>query len=196
MDHKLDPQNEIRLIRQAQAGDAPAFGILYDSYIKKIYNFIYYKTFNKELAEDITSQAFLKAWKNIRQFKEGSFQAWLYSIARNAVTDHYRSCHETLNIDDCWDLSERPDWESLLDNNLKLESIKKAMSELKPAERELIMMRLWLDLSFKEIAEQLGKSEGAVKMSFGRTIVRLKSQVPLALIILFPALINIWKKTN
>jgi len=196
MNHKLDLQTEISLLNQAQAGDAQAFGVLYDAYIKKIYDFIYYKTFHRDTAEDITSQTFLKAWKNIRQFKEGSFSAWLYSIARNSVTDHYRSFRETSNIEDCWDLSDREDWESLLDNDLKLESIKQAMAGLKSADRELIVMRLWLDLSFKEISEQLGKSEGAVKMSFGRAITRLKTQVPLALIILFPAFLNIWKKTN
>jgi DNA-directed RNA polymerase specialized sigma24 family protein len=67
------------------------------------------------------------------------------------------------------------------------------MSSLKASDRELIIMRLWLDMSFKDIAEQMGKTEGAVKMSFGRALISLKNKIPLALIILWPELIKIWK---
>jgi RNA polymerase sigma-70 factor (ECF subfamily) len=193
MTKELNKTNNLVLIEQAQAGQAEAFGKLYDFYIKKIYDFVYYKTLHKNTAEDIVSEVFLKAWKNINQFKDGSFSAWLYAIARNAVIDNYRKQQDLIDIDDCWDLSDGQDFLTKIDSGLKIEKIKQAMSELKSSDRELVIMRLWLDMSFKDIAEQLGKTEGAVKMSFGRALVSLKNKIPLALIILWPELIKIWK---
>jgi len=192
----LDRQQEADWVELAQAGSAAAFGLLYDAYIKKIYDFIYYKTMHRDTAEDVTSEVFMKAWKNISQFQGGSFSAWLYTIARHAVIDHYRRHRDTVDIEDCWDLAAADDFWERLDQNLKMADLRQAMTELKSQDREIIIMRLWLDLSFKEIAEQLGKQEGAVKMSFGRALSRLKEKTPLALIMLGPEIINIWTKTN
>ncbi|MFZ2310227.1 MAG: sigma-70 family RNA polymerase sigma factor [Patescibacteria group bacterium] len=193
MTQEKNQTSDLILIREAQAGQSEAFGKIYDLYIKKIYDFIYYKTLHKNTAEDIVSEVFLKAWKNINQFKDGSFSAWLYAIARNAIIDNYRKQQDLIDIDDCWDLADGQDFLNKIDENLKIEKIKQAMSSLKASDRELIIMRLWLDMSFKDIAEQTGKTEGAVKMSFGRALVSLKNKIPLALIILWPELIKIWK---
>jgi RNA polymerase sigma-70 factor (ECF subfamily) len=193
MTSELNKINDLVLVRQAQAGQSESFGLLYDAYIKKIHDFVYYKTLHKNTTEDIVSEVFLKAWKNIKQFQDGNFSAWLYSIARNAVIDNYRKQTNLINIDDCWDLADGQDFMAKIDSNLKIEKIKEAMSGLKAFDRELIIMRLWLDMSFKDIAEQTGKTEGAVKMSFGRALVGLKNKIPLALIILWPELIKIWK---
>jgi RNA polymerase sigma-70 factor (ECF subfamily) len=193
MTQEKNQTSDLILIRQAQAGQSEAFGKIYDLYIKKIYDFIYYKTLHKSTAEDIVSEVFLKAWKNINQFKDGSFSAWLYTIARNAIIDNYRKQQDLIDIDDCWDLADGQDFLTKIDGNLKIEKIKQAMSSLKASDRELVIMRLWLDMSFKDIAEQTGKTEGAVKMSFSRALISLKNKIPLALIILWPELIKIWK---
>lgn len=193
MTQEKNQTSDLILIRQAQAGQSEAFGKIYDLYIKKIYDFVYYKTLHKNTAEDIVSEVFLKAWKNINQFKDGSFSAWLYTIARNAIIDNYRKQQDLIDIDDCWDLADGQDFLTKIDSDLKVEKIKQAMSSLKASDRELVIMRLWLDMSFKDIAEQLGKTEGAVKMSFGRALINLKGKIPLALIILWPELIKIWK---
>lgn len=193
MTQNSNQSQDLDLVKSIQNGNVSDFGVLYDSYIRKIYDFIYYKTLNKELAEDICSEVFVKALKNIRQFTDGSFCAWLYAIARNAVSDHYRRNVDIADIEDCWDLSDGEDFLGLIDSNLKVEAIKKAMFDLKIQERELLIMRLWLDLPFKEIAQQLNKTEGAVKMSFNRALINLKNKVPLAIFILWPELIKIWK---
>lgn len=193
MTQNSNQTNDLNLVKSIQNGNVSDFGSLYDCYIKKIYDFIYYKTLNKEVAEDICSEVFMKALKNINQFTEGSFGAWLYAIARNAVIDHYRRNVDVSDIEDCWDLSDGEDFLGLIDSNLKVEAIKKAMFDLRIEERELLIMRLWLDLPFKEMAQQLNKTEGAVKMSFNRALINLKNKVPLAIFILWPELIKIWK---
>ena len=184
MAKNLESFSELDLVKQAQSGNSTAFGQLYDGHIKKIYDFIYFKTMNKDTAEDITSEVFLKAWRKISQFQGEYFSAWLYSIARNAVIDHYRSQKNVLDIDDFWDLAGHEDVLSDLDNRLKAEKIKQSMKHLSARDRELIIMRLWQDLSFREIAERLGQNEGTAKVAFGRAIARLKEKVPLPIFIL------------
>jgi len=192
----ISEQADILIISAAKSGDAHAFGKLYDAYIKKIYDFIYYKTLNKEVAEDITSTVFMKAWKNIKQFSSGSFSAWLYAIARNATSDYYRSLQNNLDIDDCWDLADKTNFLEKIDVDLKIDNIKEAMQSLKSLDREIIIMRFWLGLSFKEIAEQLGRQEGAIKMSLSRALNNLRKQLPLLTLIFWPELINICKKIS
>src|SRR5574344_149811 len=148
----LNHEEELNLVLKARLGDNNAFAALYNDNIKKIYNFIYFKTLNKELAEDLTSQVFLKALKNISSFKHDNFSAWLYTIARRTVVDYYRSNKETKNIEDCWDLAGDVNLTDIAHDNLNLEKIKEAIQFLSASDRELLIMRLWLDLSFKEIA--------------------------------------------
>ena len=187
----LESNYELDLICAAKNGNQSAFGQLYDVYVKKIYDFIYYKTMHRDSAEDITSEVFMKAWKNISQFQGDSLAAWLYSISRNAVIDHYRRQKTTIDIEDCWDLSSESNLLDKTDQSLKMAVIRGALKELSPKEREIIIMRLWLDLSFKEISERLEKQEGAIKMAFKRALVKLKSKVPLAIFMAWPSLLII-----
>lgn len=189
-------QEILHLAQLAKSGDTPAFGQLYDMFVRKIYDFVYYKTLNKEVAEDLVSTIFTKAWKKIDQFNSESFPAWLYAIGRRVIVDHFREAHYNLDIDDCWDLADDHDFLKTIDSHLQIDTIKLAMKDLKSVDREIIMLRFWQDLSFKEIADRLGKQEGAVKMSLSRTLQSLRLKVPVAFIILGPNIINIWKKIN
>jgi len=189
----LDTTKEVDFIKSAQNGDSDAFAVLYDAYISQIYKFIYYKTLHQETAEDITADVFIKAWRKLSQFRDGSFIAWLYTIARNAVIDYYRRNREHKNIEDCWDLKDESDFLAMIDQGLNLEKMKAALKFLKSEDREILIMRFWQELSFVEIAERLNKKEGAVKMSCVRALERLRTKMPLALFILLPKLINLWK---
>jgi len=190
------PQSDLDLLQQAKTGDGEAFGKLYDIYIKPIYDFIFYKTLIKETAEDITSTVFTKAWQKIGQFKGESVAAWLYAISRNAVADYYRREKNNLNIEDFWDLANTDNFLEKVDLGLTFREIKKAMQSLSAREREIIIMRFWLDMSFKEIAASLEKQEGAVKMALKRSLQSIKNKIPLALIILGPNIINICQSKN
>lgn len=180
-------QEEYALIQACQSGETHQFGKLYDRYIRRVYDFIYYKTLHKETAEDLTSQAFIKALKNIHQYKpeKGAFSAWLFGIARNLVTDHYRSLRPAQDIEDAWDVSSPEDVERDAHARLQLAEVQAYLAELKPEQREVVMMRVWSGLSYQEIADALGKSEAACKMLFSRTIKELRKVMPLALFLLF-----------
>ncbi len=176
----------ISIIENCQKGRAEKFAYIYDAFIEKIYKFIYYKTGHRETAEDLTSQTFFKALEKIDTFKiHDNFSAWLYRIARNLVIDYYRTKKNNNDIDDVWDLSSKEDLELDIDNKNKILEIKKYLQNLKVEQREIVIMRVWEGLTYKEIADILGKNVGGVKMIFSRTISKLRKEMPLALFIAF-----------
>jgi RNA polymerase sigma-70 factor (ECF subfamily) len=182
-------ENEFALIEKARQGDREAFGELYDFYVRRIYDFVYYRVGSKEMTEDLTSDIFFKAMAKINSFnpeqKNSSFGAWLYRIARNCVIDHYRSHRSTVSFED--------DENDLSDNGLLVEDLKqrddrrvilKYLDILKPEQKELLLLRIWDERSYKEIALITGKSEASLKMAFGRTIKILRQKMPADLLLL------------
>ena len=101
-------EDEQKLVKQAQDGGVEAFGLLYDHYLPRIYRFVLLKVSHREDAEDLSHQAFLKAWENIEQydFRGYSFGSWLYRIARNVTIDYYRSAKTEVSTDNIADLIE------------------------------------------------------------------------------------------
>lgn len=184
---------ESEIISKIQSGNTAAFGSLYDKYIKKIYDFIYYKTMHKETAEDLTSQVFIKALKKIDTFNEqkGTFQAWLYQIARNTVIDHYRQQKTMVDIEDVWGLADKSNMEIDVANKHLLEQVEVALAGFTTEQREIVILRVWQGLSYKEIAEVIGKSENSCKVTFSRTIKKLKNSGDFLAVLLF--FINIVK---
>jgi RNA polymerase sigma-70 factor (ECF subfamily) len=170
----------------AEKADEKLFARAYDTYAERIYQFIYYKTYHRETAEDLTSHTFLKAFENLNRFDpaRGSMSAWLYQIARNLVIDHYRSRKSTLSVHDIWDLASAEDVEVDVENKVRLEQIQSVIKDLPPEQREIIIMRVWQELPYKEIALIMGKSEASLKMMYSRTIARLKEHVALVFVVI------------
>ncbi len=183
----MDKLKEQELIKKCQEEDLDNFGLLYDAYIEKIFNFIYYRTSSQEVAEDLTSQTFFKALKNISKFQGQYFSAWLFRIARNTVIDHYRTSRPVEDIDNFTDLKAFKDLEKETDDKELLSEVKKALEFLKPEQKEIVIMRVWDELSYKEIAEITGKSEANCKMIFSRVVNSLRHKVsfPAILFLLF-----------
>lgn len=175
---------ESDIISRCQAGDSQAFGLLYDQYIKKIYDFIYYKTWHKETAEDLTSQTFFKALNKIKGFdiQKGTFQAWIYQIARNTVIDHYRSNKQEVNIEDVWNLSDNQNIETDLDTASKLEQVKQYLEKFKPQQREIIILRLWENKTYEEIATITGLTVVNCKVTFSRVMSKLREDMALVIV--------------
>lgn len=178
---------DVEYATASQGGDRAAFGALYDRYIERVYRFVYYKTFDKEVSEDIVSQVFIKAYERIGSFdaKKGNFSQWIYSIARNAVIDHFRVAKRTVPIEDIFDLGEDERTEAKIDARDLLKKVESYLSKLSPRQREIVTLRVWEEMPYRDIAEIVGGSEDSVKMMFSRTIRELREKLgPAALVAL------------
>jgi RNA polymerase sigma-70 factor, ECF subfamily len=180
-------QNDASLLKRAKEGSSEAFGSLYDAYSPKIYNYIFYRIRDKEVAEDLTSQSFLKALQNFHTYneKKGTFSAWIYRIARNTLFDHFRTHRETTDIEEVFGLSAPGSIEKDAETNHDMEKVRELMKELTSEQRDIVIMRIWDGMSYKEIAEVVGKSEANCQMIFSRTVAKLREKMPLALFLLF-----------
>ncbi len=178
---------DIELVKYCQEWKLDYFWVLYDRYIDNIYKFIYIKVSNKEIAEDLTSEVFLKSLNKINNFKEkkwATFKSWIYKIAYNLVIDFYRTKRDNLSLDDYMNLERIIDLWKDIDNKNKIKEVLKYLNTLKKEHKEIIILRVWYDLSYKEISEITSIKIDNCKQIFCRTIKKVNSNVIL-LILLF-----------
>ncbi len=164
------------ILAKAQKGDSEAFGLIYDHFSEKIYRFIYFRVGHKEVAEDILSDTFVKAWQKINQINSPeALGGWLYQIARNNIIDYYRIKKETLSLDEASNVLE--DLVNPIDEvaaNMAQKKILETLNQLTEEQRQTIKYKFFEDLSNEEIAYILGKTEGAVRVIQHRAIIKLK----------------------
>lgn len=175
------------LVAQAQRGDRDAFAELYDRYSRKIYTFLYYQCLHREAAEDLTATVFTKAMAGLSKFTprgEGAFKAWLYRIARTTAMDYFRSRPHEQSLEGI-DVPERVASAKRIEAQADLAKAVEALQTLPQLQRDIVTMRVWDDLSYKEIAVIVGKSEGNCKVIFSRSITALREQLSLAALLLF-----------
>lgn len=172
-------------ILACQSGDPEAIAMLYEQFVDKIYAFVYYRTLHQQIAEDITSVTFVKVLESIGSYSKdsGTVQAWIYTIARNTLTDYYRTKRQEYDIMTLWDKASEDDIESMADINRQLDQVKHVLLKMKPEQQEILLLRLWDGLSYKEIATVLGKSEAAAKMSFTRAVRALREQISVIVLL-------------
>ena len=179
----LPLKNEQELINQVQHGNSAAFGSLYDHYIRSVYEFVYNKTHNKEVAEDVTSSIFFKALRSIQSIDSSKpLGPWLYKVARNTIIDHYRTAHPYQDISDAWDISD--DKVNIIDEvdlAFRSHKLKPFLARLSEEQRTVLMLRIWEEKSYKEIAEIIGKTEGNSKVIFSRALDALRKIMPPSL---------------
>src|SRR3989344_1070467 len=132
---------ENELINKCQQGHGEFFGELYDLYVKKIYDFLYYRLHHKETAEDLTATVFTKAFERIKQFNpsKAKFSTWLYQIAKNTLIDYFRAFKSITPIDDIWDLPAGANVERDADIALFMENITRSLSKFPAAQRDIII---------------------------------------------------------
>lgn len=179
---------ELAAIERCQNGDVDSFTELYDAYVKRIYDFIYYRTSHKETAEDLTSVTFTKAFQNIKTFKgsSGLFSAWLFRIARNTLIDHMRTAKPTVNIEAAANAKARDNVSGETEIKDRLDQVKGYLAGLSEDQRDIVIMRLWDELSYGEIAGLTGKTEGNCKVIFSRVMQKMQKELlPILLYIFF-----------
>jgi RNA polymerase sigma-70 factor (ECF subfamily) len=172
------PDHELAV--RAQAGDRAAFGELYDRYAKDIYAFAYWRLYTREAAEDATSDIFMKALTALPRYRvdAGTFKAWLYTIARNTVIDLVRSRKPTVELEDAIHVPETESSAHRLGDVLDAARVLPYLKALSDEQRDIVILRVWHDLSHKEIARVLRMSEASSKMGFSRAIKRLRETLP------------------
>jgi RNA polymerase sigma-70 factor, ECF subfamily len=170
-----------------QKGDSEKFGLLYCRYVEKIYNFFYFRTFQRETAEDLTSRTFLKAFSCLKTYDpdKGNFSTWIYRIAQNGLIDFFRVNKNHACLEDVISIAKHDDdLENVLENKESLAKVRQCLDKFPEESKNLVIMRLWDGLSYKEISEMLGKSESSCKMKFSRVIARIRVEA-LSIIVSF-----------
>lgn len=166
-----DPEQAriVALVALAQQGDGEAFGQIYDRYVDAVYRYLFYRVGSPQLAEDLTSETFVRALRRIDSFRwQGKdIGAWFVTIARNLVTDHFKSSRFRLEMTtgDVHD-TDRPDDgtpERIVLDHLRDTELLGAVKALKAEQMECIVLRFLQGLTVAETAAVMSRSEGAVK---------------------------------
>lgn len=170
------------LVEKVQQGDKNAFGEIYDLLLDRVYRFIYFRTGNKEDAEDLTETVFIKIWKSIPSYENKGlpFEAWVFRIARNIVIDHYRTKKPNVTLDENLkdtlpDNKETP--EDLLHSKMLKETIFNKLKLLPEAYKEIIILKFIEDKDNKEISDILEKPIDQIRVLQSRALKALKKLI-------------------
>lgn len=175
--------DEATLVERAKS-DKEAFGQLYERYVDKIYNYIYYRTSNAADAEDLTARVFFRALQHIDGYEDRGypFSAWLYRIAHNLVANWYRdrSRRQVVSLEDLsyWQ-SHRDGPEAMAELMDDEEALLAAIRRLPADRQELLILKFVEKLTNAEIGAIMGRSEGAIKSLYYRTLVALRKDLKL-----------------
>ncbi len=158
-------EDERRLVDLAKSGDGEAFAQLYEAYFDRVYRFIFFRVTDDQVAEDLASQVFLKAWENLHRYRpHGPFLAWLYAIARNTVIDSYRTKKQTVSLDEAAPVAAQDDkLDDRMQFQFELQSLQEAMQHLTQEQQEVITLKFIAEYDTAQIARHMGKTEGAIR---------------------------------
>lgn len=179
---KVQELDDREILNLASQGDQEAFGVLYARYVERIFNYVYYRTGNVHDAEDLTARVFYRALHHIQHYTDRGvpFSAWLYRIAHNLIANWHRdrSRHQEIPLDDAPTLhykGEPP--EVALMQGQDRDALLKLIRHL-PAERQhLLILKFVEQMSNAEIGQIMGRSEGAVKSLYHRTLLALRDDL-------------------
>jgi RNA polymerase sigma-70 factor (ECF subfamily) len=176
----------LELVHRAQAGEVDALGALYDRYVDTVFRYISYRVGSRQLAEDLTSETFLRALRRIGSFtwQGRDIGAWFVTIARNLIADHYKSSRYRLEVttDDVTasgarlDAADSPEGAAL--ESMTSAELLGAVRQLNPEQQECIALRFLQGLSVAETAKIMGKNDGAVKALQYRAVRSLGRLLP------------------
>ncbi|HEV7648238.1 MAG TPA: sigma-70 family RNA polymerase sigma factor [Actinophytocola sp.] len=182
-DPGLEPGGSWDLVHAAQDGDRSAFGRLYNRYVDVVFRYVLFRVGDRELAEDVTSETFLRA---LRRIESVSYQgrdvgAWFVTIARNLVLDHVKSSRfrlevATAEVDDSRPAESGPEQQVL--SKVTRTALLQCVGQLGDDQRECIVLRFLQGLSVAETAKVMDRNEGAVKALQHRAVRRLAQLLP------------------
>ena len=175
-------QADDELAERAIAGDAEAFGGLYDRYVDAVYRYVYYRVGDQAEAEDVTSDVFFKALRAMPRYQPRQpFLAWLYRIARNSVIDRARRLRPQVSFEDALRHASADrvvDPDALLDQLSDSTTLRAAIKRLTPLQQDVIILRYVEGLDTKEIGRIIGRRDGTVRGIEFRALGMLRSVLP------------------
>lgn len=167
-------------IERAKQGQPDAFGELYDRYVDPIYRYILSWVGNRQDAEDLTEQVFLRSFRSIRRYRHRGlpFSAYLYRVARNELISHHRRKRQVMAFEEMESIiADSPAAEEALAHQMEQDEIVRALSALPPDYREVIRLRVLLELPTHTVAAWMGKSEGSVRILLYRALGALRRRL-------------------
>jgi RNA polymerase sigma-70 factor (ECF subfamily) len=180
----LKKLSDTELVDLAKADNKEAFGELYERYVEKIYNYIYYRTGNHHDAEDLTARVFFRAMGHIENYTERGvpFQAWLYRIAHNLVANWHRDRgrRKVIPLDEFIAGSLRVDApDRQAEDNEERERLLAAIRRLPEERQQLLILKFVEHQSNAEIGEAMDRTEGAIKSLYHRTLIALRDELQM-----------------
>ncbi len=178
--------SENELIRLAQAGDSEAFCLLAEAYERRIYSLAFHYCRDQQDAEDLSQEVWLKAYAAVSGFRfESSFYTWLRKIAINCFLNyrrgrasHFQSRDRMVDAGEGGPNDRTLDsWETSLHNQLVIERVMQALSDVTPQQRLVFLLKHQEGLTYEEISKTLDCSVGTVKKSVARTIAKLRDRL-------------------
>jgi RNA polymerase sigma-70 factor (ECF subfamily) len=169
-------ESDAQLVRLARQ-DRSAFVALYRRYLPRVYRYVYRRVGNQQDAEDVTASVFTEAMESLEDYREqGSFAGWLFTIAHHRAADHHRCQREKVDLGQVVPFLADPalDVESRVEQKERLVQLAATIRELAPDRHEALALRFFGELSNKEVAQVMGKSEAAVKMLVCRALRQLR----------------------
>lgn len=182
-DQPAQPGEVWSLVQRVQDGDSEAFGLIYDEYVDMVFRYVYFRVYDKHLAEDFASETFTRA---LRRIDSVSFQgrdvgAWLITIARNIIRDHVKSSRYKLEVTsaDMRDADRATDGpEDAVLAGLTHAVLLTCVKQLSAEQQECIVLRFLQGLSVSETALAMERNEGAIKALQHRAVRRLGKILP------------------
>lgn len=175
------PGDERELVERAKR-DPEAFGLLYERYVAQIYRYLYYRTGNIQDAEDLTARTFYRALEHLPRYQERGlpFAAWLYRIAHNIVVNWQRDRRRRpiIALDRVVTyVGVEEDPQGVLEEREEREQLLRAFRRLSPERQELLILKFVEGMSNAQIGAIMGRSEGAIKSLYHRTLLELKKNL-------------------
>lgn len=169
-------ENLADIVLRAKKGDKKAFEILYNEYHPKLYRYCMINIYKSELAQDLCQEAFIRAWKALPKFtleKGGTFQAYLFRIARNLIIDLSRKKKE-FSLAEYIEIETHENYEEQIDKADEIKKMKLALAKLEDIDRQIIILRYFEEMGHSEVAKIIGINEGALRVRTIRLLKKLK----------------------
>jgi RNA polymerase sigma-70 factor (ECF subfamily) len=173
-------RTDAELVASARKGDVEAFGELYRRYFDPIYRYLRARVAQEADAEDLAAAVFLRSYRSLGRYRERGlpFSAFLYQVARNALTDHYRAGRREVSLEHAASVpAPDDDLDDRLDRKSAIARMREAMDRLSEDHREVIRLRLLVGLTTETAAQWMGRSEGAVRVLLFRALEALRREM-------------------